>query len=300
MTERIGFIGLGDIGAPIAQRIEQAGHPLRVYNRSAAKAQPFAERGVPVAASIAELVRECDIIFTCVSDTAAVENVVFGPGGIAESGRAGMLFVDVSTIHPVTTREMAARLKRDHGIGWVDAPVSGGSSGARAGTLAVFAGGDAQDVERARPVLMSFAGRVTHMGGPGSGMAGKICNQMLSFSTAAAIAETLNLAARFGMDPGLLPDAIAGGFADSNVMRHYGRAMIEGTYRGSTKTGVKDMDIAVDLARLTGSPIPMTGLVSSMFRLALAQGCTDGGLGTPMRLYAQGPLVPQKTDKDRQ
>lgn len=292
MTDRIGFIGLGDIGAPMAQRIAQAGHPLRVYNRSAAKAQPFAERGVPVAASIAELVRECDIIFTCVSDTAAVENVVFGAGGIAESGRAGMLFVDVSTIHPVTTREMSARLKRDHLIGWVDAPVSGGSSGARAGTLAVFAGGETDDVERARPVLMSFAGRVTHMGGSGSGMAGKICNQMLSFATAAVIAETLNLAARFGMDPTLLPEAIAGGFADSNVMRHYGRAMIEGTYCGSTRTGVKDMDIAVDLARLTGSPIPMTGLVSSMFRLALAQGCTDGGLGTPMRLYSQGPLVP--------
>ena len=297
MTERIGFIGVGDIGAPIAQRIEQAGHPLRIYNRSAARAQPFAERGVPVAASIAELVRDCDIVFTCVSDTAAVLDVVFGAGGIAESGRPGMLFVDVSTIHPVTTRESAARLKRDHGVGWVDAPVSGGPSGARAGTLAVLAGGDVEDVERARPVLMSFAGRVTHMGGPGSGMAGKTCNQMLSFATAAVIAETLNMANRFGMDPRLLPEAIAGGFADSNVMRHYGRLMIEGTYRGSTKTGVKDMDIAVDLARLTGSPIPMTSLVSSMFRLALAQGCTDGGLGTPMRLYSQGPLAPH-TDKD--
>lgn len=295
MSERIGFIGVGDIGAPIAQRIEQAGHPLRVYNRSAARAQPFAGRGVPVAASIADLVRECDIVFTCVSDTAAVEDVVFGPGGVAQSGRPDMLFVDVSTIHPVAAREMAARLRRDHGIGWVDAPVSGGPAGARAGTLAVFAGGEPQDVERARPVLMSFAGRVTHMGAPGSGMAGKACNQMLSFATATVIAETLNLAARFGIDPALLPEAIAGGFADSNVMRHYGRAMIEGSYRGNTRTAVKDMDIAVDLARVTGSPIPMTGLVASIFRLALAQGCTDGGLGSPMRLYSQGPLVPHAT-----
>jgi len=211
------------------------------------------------------------------------------------------LYVDVSTIHPVTTREMATRLKRERGIGWVDAPVSGGPSGATAGTLAVFAGGAAEDVERARPVLMSFAGRVTHMGGSGSGMAGKVCNQMLSFATATVIAETLNMAARFGMDPALLPEAIAGGFADSNVMRHYGRAMIEGTYCGNTRTGVKDMDIAVDLARLTGSPIPMTGLVSSMFRLALAQGCTDGGLGAPMHLYSQGrPLaVRPQTSEDK-
>jgi 3-hydroxyisobutyrate dehydrogenase len=300
MTERIGFIGVGDIGAPIAQRIEQAGYPLRVYNRSAAKTYPFAERGVPIAGSIAELAGECDIVFACVSDTAAVENVVFGAGGLAQSGRPGMLFVDVSTIHPVTTREMSARLKRDHGIGWVDAPVSGGPSGARAGTLAVFAGGDAEDLERARPVLMSFAGRVTHMGASGSGMAGKACNQMLSFATATVIAETLNLAARFGMNPALLPEAIAGGFADSNVMRHFGRAMIESTYRGNTKTAVKDMDIAVDLARLTGSPIPMTGLVASIFRIALAQGCTDGGLGSPMRLYSLGPLVPHAaTGKDK-
>ena len=294
MSGRIGFIGLGDIGAPMAQRIEQAGHPLHVYNRSQARTLSFAGRGVPVAATIADLARECDIVFTCVSDTAAVEHVVFGEGGLAQTGRPGMLLVDVSTIHPVATREMSVRLKRESGIGWVDAPVSGGPSGARAGTLAVMAGGEKDDVERARPILMSFAGRVTHMGASGCGMAGKIFNQMLSFATATVMAETFNMAARFGMDPALIPEAVAGGFADSNVMRHYGRAMVEGSYRGNTKTAVKDMDIAVDLARATGSPIPMTGLVSSFFRMALAQGCASGGLCAPMYLYAQGPLVPYR------
>ena len=202
-----------------------------------------------------------------------------------------MLLVDLSTIHPVTTREMAQRLARDHGVAWVDAPVSGGPVGARAGTLAVMAGGAPQDVERARPLLMGFAGRVTHLGPVGCGMAGKACNQMLSFGTGAVIAETLNLAARFGIDPHLIPEAVAGGFADSNVLRHYGSKMADGTYTGNGLTGLKDIDIAMDLGRLTGSALPVTGLVASFFRMVVAQGHTTGGLATPMRLYAQGPLA---------
>lgn len=105
-----------------------------------------------------------------------------------------------------------------------------------------------------------------------------------------------HLAASFGIDPALIPEAVSGGFADSNVMRHYGRAMVDGSYRGNTVTAVKDIGIAVDLANATGSPIPLTGLVASMFRLALAQGCTDGGLGSPMRFYAQGPLRARSTN----
>ena len=285
---QVGFIGLGAIGAPMALRIRGAGHALSVYNRGSVRAAPFAAAGVPVLASAAELARRCDVVCLCVSNDDAVEQVVFGPDGIAASGHEGLLLIDLSTIHPVHTREMAARLKREHGMDWVDAPVSGGPAGARAGTLAVLAGGRAEDVERARPVLQSFAGRITHMGPSGYGMAGKAFNQMLSFSTATVIAETLNLAAQFGMDPMLLTEAVAGGFADSNVMRHYGRALVEGTYHGSTRTAVKDMGIAVDIARLTGSPIPMTSLTASFFRLALAQGCTEGGLGAPMHLYSQG------------
>jgi 3-hydroxyisobutyrate dehydrogenase len=297
----VGFIGLGAIGAPMALRIHEAGHALRVYNRGSVRAQPFAALGVPVAASAAQLAAQCDVVCLCVSDGEAVEQVVFAPDGIAAGGREGLLVVDLSTIHPVHTREMATRLKRRHGMHWVDAPVSGGPAGARAGTLAVLAGGGAEAVERARPVLESFAGRITHMGATGNGMAAKAFNQMLSFNTAAVIAETLNLAAQFGVDPLLMTEAVGGGFADSNVMRSYGRAMVQGTYKGSTKTAVKDIDIAVDLARITGSAIPLTDLTASFFRMALAQGCLDGGLGTPMRLYSKGPLVARpQTDPGEQ
>ncbi len=288
--DRIGFVGLGDIGAPMAMRVLDAGHPLTVYNRTSEKTRPFAEKGARVAASLAELAQACDVILLCVSNGEAVEQVVFGAGGLAESGRAGLVVVDLSTIHPVHAQQMAARLAAERGMAWVDAPVSGGPAGARAGTLAVMAGGEAATVERVRPVLLAFGGRVTHMGPVGCGMATKACNQMLNFGTGAVVAETLNFAARFGIDPSLIPEAVAGGFADSNVLRHYGQQMVAGTYKGNTLTGMKDIDIILDLGRVTGSAMPVTGLVASFFRLQIAQGFVTGGLATPMRLYAQGPL----------
>ena len=289
---RVGFIGLGDIGAPMAMRIHDAGHALTVYNRSSGRAAPFAERGVKVAASVAELVAQSDVILLCVSHGQAVEEVIFGADGVAAHGRSDQIVVDLSTIHPVHTQQMAARLQAERGMAWVDAPVSGGPAGARAGTLAVMAGGEAALVERVRPVLLAFGGRVTHMGPVGCGMATKACNQMLNFGTGAVVAETLNFAARFGIDPSLIPEAVAGGFADSNVLRHYGQQMVAGTYKGNTLTGMKDIDIALDLGRVTGSAMPVTGLVASFFRMQIAQGFVTGGLATPMRLYAQGPLKP--------
>lgn len=289
-TERIGFIGLGDIGAPMALRILDAGHPLRVFNRTAARAAPFVERGVAVEPTPAALARSCDLIFLCVTHAAAVEEVVFGPSGLASAGRPDHLVVDLSTIEPTASRALAARWEAGCGAGWIDAPVSGGPAGARAGTLAVMAGGDAARIDRARPVLMSFAGRVTRMGPLGCGVATKACNQMLNFGTAAVIAETLNFAARFGIDPTLLPEAVAGGFADSQVLRHFGKDMANGTYRGDSVMAMKDIEIVLELGRATGSAMPITGLVASMYRLLLAQGFTNGGLGAPMRLYADGPL----------
>jgi 3-hydroxyisobutyrate dehydrogenase len=297
-AQRIGFIGLGDIGAPMALRILQAGHPLRVYNRTAARAEPFTSRGVPGAASGAALARESDIVFLCVSDTAAVEQVVFGENGVAQGAHPRLLVVDLSTSHPVRTQEMAQRLLDERGVAWVDAPVSGGAVGARAGTLAVMAGGAKADLERVRPVLMSFAGRVTHMGPVGCGMAAKACNQMLNYGTGALIAETLDFAARFGIDPALIPEAVAGGFADSNVMRHYGQSMVAGTYRGNGLTALKDLDIIMDMGRTTRSAMPLTSLVASFFRMVVTQqGFTTGGLATPMRLYARGPLTTPPNEK---
>jgi 3-hydroxyisobutyrate dehydrogenase len=294
--ERIGFVGLGEIGQPMAMRVIEAGYPTRVWNRNAARTAPFGDRGIEIAASPAALARGCDVVLVCVTDGAAVEQVVFGRDGVAAGGRPGQLLIDLSTIHPHEVRAMAERLRGQVGMAWVDAPVSGGPAGARAGTLAAMVGGAAADVERARPVLTSFAGKVTHMGPVGCGTATKACNQMIGFCTAAVIAETLSFAARFGLDPALLPDALAGGFADSSVLRHLGPALVDGTYTGDGAMGVKDINIALDLGRRTGSPMPLTGLVASMFQLVVSQGFTTGGLGTPMRLYAQGPLTRTATE----
>lgn len=303
-TERIGFIGLGEIGEPMAMRIFDAGYPMNVYNRTAARAAPFAARGVDVVSSPADVARGCDLIFLCVTDADAIEQLVFGPEGVAAGARPGQLLVDLSTTHPYATRDLAARLKKHAGVQWVDAPVSGGPGGARAGTLAVMVGGEAADIERARPVLMSFAGKMTYMGPVGCGVATKACNQMLSFCTASVLAETLNLAANFGIDPALIPEAVAGGFADSNVIRHLARPLIDATYAGDGVMGLKDVNIALELGRQTGSPLPMTSLMASMWQLVISQGFTRGGLGTTMRLYAQGPLVARQpadqNDKHRE
>ncbi len=290
---RVGYIGLGAIGLPIAERIADAGWPMRVWNRTATKMAPMQAKGATAAYSARDLAGQVDVLFLCLTDDKAVEQVVFGEAGIAQAANAKLTVVDLSTIHPMTTKALASRLTLAGGGRWVDLPVSGGPSGARAGTLATFAGGRADDVERIRPVAMSFAGQLTHMGEQGSGQATKACNQMISFATASVLAEVLNMAARFGLEVERLPQALAGGFADSAVLRHYGPRMIAGEYSGSTTTALKDIDIAVDLGRQTGAPLPITSLLSSFYRLVVARGYTDDGLSGVMRMYSEQPLRPR-------
>lgn len=289
-ADRWGWIGTGAIGAPMAQRVLQAGHVLALWNRTAARADTLVAQGAVRAESPATLAAACDVIALCVTDAAALQAVVFGAQGVAAGARPGLVLVDHSTVHPQVARELAARLAAQ-GVAWVDAPVSGGPAGARDGRLAVFAGGDAAALRRAEPLLRCYAARITHLGGPGSGQAAKACNQMLSFGTAAMLAEALNLARRLGLDVSRLPEALQGGFADSAVLRHYAPAMLSGRYQGSTLNAVKDMDIALDLGRESGTPLPMAGVLASLYRLLVQQGHTDLGMAGVMRLYADGPLA---------
>lgn len=282
----VGFIGLGAIGEPMARQVLRHAHPLVVHNRTAAKMQALVADGARGAASVLELARQADIVLTCVTDGAAMESVVFGPDGLLAARRAGQVVVDLSTIHPLATREMAARLEAAAGIRWVDAPVSGGPVGARAGTLAVMAGGRAEDVERVRPVLAAFASQVTHMGPVGCGQATKACNQMINVANAAAISEAMNLASRFGIDPALLPVALAGGFADSGLLRHYGPKLAAGTFAGDTSITLKDLDIVLDLGRRTDSAMPVIGLIASFYRLLVARGHGQDGIAGIARMYA--------------
>ncbi|MDX5360020.1 MAG: NAD(P)-dependent oxidoreductase [Alphaproteobacteria bacterium] len=283
-----GFIGLGAIGWPMAGRLLEAGVSLGVWGRSAARLQPAREAGAALADDAAALARDCGTVFLCVTDTDAVEEVVFGPSGIAEGvGRAGAgrVLVDLSTVDPGRTRAMAARLKERTGMGWVDAPVSGGPAGARAGTLAVMAGGEAADVEKVRPLLAAFAGHVTHMGPAGCGQATKACNQMISASTLAGVAEALTLARAFGLDVEKLPHALKGGWADSPLLQAYMPRMASGDLFGHTRTILKDLGIARALAAERGLKLPVLDHLLATYARVLEMGHGESGIGGLIHAY---------------
>jgi 3-hydroxyisobutyrate dehydrogenase len=261
------------MGFPMTRRLLNAGYQVAVWNRSAGKAAALVEAGAQPAANPREMAMTATIIFMCVTDAAAVEKVVFGPDGLAASPGDGKLVVDFSSIHPDKARAIAARLKAANGMGWVDAPVSGGTKGAEEGTLAVMAGGDAADIERVRPYVLAMARRLTHMGPTGAGQTTKLCNQVIVGCAMAVLAEATRLATNAGIDAGRLPEALAGGFADSIPLQLFVPRMVRGIHSpplGHIATMLKDLDTAADVARNTSSPVPMATLAGQLFRLAKA------------------------------
>ena len=206
-AEKLGYLGLGMMGFPMARRLVDAGYDVAIWNRSAGKAALLVEAGAKLKAHPGDVAAAASILFMCVTDAVAVEEVVFGHDGLAAVPGAGKLVVDFSSIHPDAARDIAARLKAANGMGWVDAPVSGGTKGAEEGTLAVMAGGDAADVERVRPYVLAMARRLTHMGPTGAGQTTKLCNQVIVGCAMAVLAEATRLAVNAGIDAGRLPEA---------------------------------------------------------------------------------------------
>lgn len=278
MSTAVGFAGLGEMGAPIAGHVLRAGWALHVHNRTPSRTQPLCAQGAIACDTPRDLAARSDVVLLCLFDADATEAVLFGEHGLLSGARPGQLVVDLSTSPPHRARDAARRLQT-HGIGWVDAPFSGGPPGAQAGTLAVMAGGEAADFERARPILASFASHVTHVGPAGCGQVAKACNQMINFGNAALIAEAMHLAARQGLDPRILPSALAGGFSDSTLLRHLGPKMATGTVSGNTLMTMKDMDIALELGQLSATSLPVTELIGSLFRSLIANGRTRDGIG---------------------
>jgi len=287
---RIGFIGLGLMGVPMSGRLLEAGFPLWVWNRNPAKCDPLARRGAQVAGSLAELVAQVDILFTCVSDTDAIKAVVLGEGGIAEHGRRGQVLIDCSSIDPQTTRELAAHLKRECEMEWIDAPVSGGVAGAEQGSLAIMAGGDAEVLEQVMPVLAPLSQRVTHMGPVGAGQVTKICNQMLVSCNVLVMAEVMALAERAGVDATRIPQALKGGFADSIPLQLTGPRMTTRDFdviKWHVKTLLKDLDMANALAKEMGSAVPMAGLGAELMRQHGGRGYLEQDPCTLIDLYSR-------------
>jgi len=289
-TQKIGFIGMGLMGTPMSRRLLQAGWPLMVWNRSPEKTAEAAHLGAGVAGDIATLVHYADVLMICVTDTAAVEAVVFGPGGIARHARAGQILVDFSSIDPAATRAMAARLAAECGVSWVDAPVSGGVAGAEQGMLAVMAGGDEAIIDQLRPLLGVLSQRVTRMGPAGSGQVTKICNQMLVSCNVLVMAEVLALAEKAGVDAAQIPAALKGGFADSIPLQLTGPRMAERDFepvKWHVKTLLKDLDMANELARTMQSAIPLAGLGAELMRLHAGSGHADKDPSTLITMYTE-------------
>jgi 3-hydroxyisobutyrate dehydrogenase len=272
-AEKLGYLGLGMMGFPMARRLINAGHDVTVWNRSSGKAAALVEAGAKLATQPRDVVATTGIIFMCLTDAAAVEEVVFGPDGLAVANGQGKLVVDFSSIHPDAARAVAVRLKTANGMGWIDAPVSGGTMGAEEGTLAVMAGGDAADIERVRPYVLAMARRLTHMGPVGAGQTTKLCNQVIVGCAMAVLAEATRLAVNAGIDAKRLPEALAGGFADSIPLQLFLPRMVQGIHSpplGHIATMLKDLDTVIDVARGTSSPVPMSALAAQLFRLAKA------------------------------
>ena len=272
-AEKLGYLGLGMMGFPMTRRLLNAGYDVTVWNRSSGKAAALVEAGAKHAAKPQEVASAASIIFMCLTDAAAVDEVVFGPDGLATVAGAGKLVIDFSSIHPDAARSIAARLKLTNGMGWIDAPVSGGTKGAEEGTLAVMAGGEAADIERVRPYVLAMARRLTHMGPTGAGQTSKLCNQVIVGCAMAVLAEATRLAVNAGIDAKRLPEALAGGFADSIPLQLFVPRMAQGIHSpplGHIATMLKDLDTVVEVARDTSSPVPMSALAAQLFRLAKA------------------------------
>lgn len=281
----IGFCGPGLMGAPMIRHLLSAGHAVQVWNRTRAKAQALVADGATVASKPAELASRAEAVFLCVLDAAAVEEVVFGPDGVvagvarAKGESPVRWIVDHGSIPPSTTRVFAQRAAKA-GIGWIDAPVSGGVAGAIAGTLAVMAGGESADVAALTPVIGAYAARVTHMGAAGAGQTTKLCNQAIVTSTVAAIAEAVSLAQRSGIDAARLSEALAGGWADSVLLQTFVPRMTQAGQPsiGALSTFQKDVDTIAHAAYETGTPMPVSGAVQQLLRLGAAMGLADTDL----------------------
>ncbi len=274
-TPTLGYIGTGLMGAPMATRLIEAGHTVTVWNRTPAKAQPLVERGAALGDSPADVAAKSDIVFMCLTDTKAVLEAVFGENGVVHGARKGAILVDFSSIQPEATRDMAARLKAEAGMDWIDAPVSGGVPGAEAGTLAIMAGGNEDSFARVKPVVLQMASRFTLMGPVGAGQTTKLFNQVIVGCTMAVLAEAARLATNAGVDAARLPEALAGGFADSKPLQIFLPRMVNAQHEpplGHVYTMLKDLDSVCDLARSCTSPVPFTAMAAEQFRLLTVRG----------------------------
>ncbi|MDO5624905.1 MAG: NAD(P)-dependent oxidoreductase [Pseudomonadota bacterium] len=270
----IALLGTGRMGLPMARRLCQAGHAVHVWNRSPDKAAPLAHDGAQLHPSAASACGAADIAISMLENGPAVADVLFAQGAAAAM-RAGTLFIDMASIQPAEARAHAARLHA-LGVAALDAPVSGGTVGAEAGTLAIMVGGAADDLARALPVFQAL-GRATHVGPAGAGQLAKLANQMIVGITIGAVAEALLLCEKGGAHPARVREAISGGFAQSRILELHGQRMIERDFapRARMSVQLKDMRNALQTAADTGFDAPITRALAALYAAAIEHGDAD-------------------------
>ncbi|MBB1486830.1 NAD(P)-dependent oxidoreductase [Oceanospirillum sediminis] len=281
---KLAFIGIGLMGLPLCEHLLGSGDRLTVWNRSSDKCLPLVEKGAVQAESLDDIARQSDVIFLCLTDSLAVRDVY---RQISSSLRGNQIIVDFSSIDPLVTRSLHDDAL-SKGVDWVDCPVSGGVPGAKAGTLAVMAGGSEDALNQVRPLLSLFSSKVTRMGESGAGQYTKICNQMIVSSNALVIAEVVALAERAGVDSSKLAEAFSGGFADSKPLQILAPEMSQRCFepvKWHVRTLLKDLDMAVTHTKEMGSAAPMTGLAAQLMRQHAANGYTDKDPSTLINLY---------------
>jgi 2-hydroxy-3-oxopropionate reductase len=261
-NQRLGFVGAGIMGRPMAMNLIRAGYQLQVFSRQPQAATPLIAEGATLAASPALAAQAADIIITMVSDTPDIEEVVLGNQGILNGAMAGSVVVDMSTISPSATRRIAATLQ-SRGIEMLDAPVSGGEQGAICGSLSIMVGGKHAVFEQVLPVLSCLGDSITHIGDHGAGQVAKACNQLLVAQTIAAVAEVLHLARASKVAPDKVREALLGGFAYSKILEVHGKRMLDRHFAPGfkAKLHLKDMHIALDAATELGIRLPGAELV---------------------------------------
>ncbi len=273
MSISVGYIGLGLMGKSIAKNILQAGFPLVAHNRSRAAVDELVGLGAKAASSPAEVAAQVDILFTNLPDSPDVEQVALGEQGVIAGARAGMIFIDNSTIKPATARKIAAALA-EKGVLALDAPVSGGDIGARQGTLAIMVGGPAEALERALPVLQATGKTITHVGESGAGQIAKACNQIMVAAQMVAMGELLIFARKAGADPQKVVEAIRGGAAQCWTLDVKPPRLFAGNRSPGFKAYMqaKDLGIVQDTAREYGVPLPSCALDAQLFNAMLQMG----------------------------
>ena len=277
MDKKIGFIGLGIMGMPMARNLMKAGFAVTVYNRTASKTDKLVAEGAKKAGSPKEAAEGNSVIITIVSDTPDVGSVILGESGVIEGVETDAVVIDMSTISPQATQKIAERIK-EKGAHMLDAPVSGGEQGAIDGTLSIMVGGSQAAFDRALPVFEKMGKNIIRIGEAGSGQVTKACNQIVVGMTIQAMAEALNLAKKAGVDVAKVRNALLGGLAQSRILDVYGQRFLDRNFKPGFKINLhrKDMNIALQTGKEHSVPLPGAALVATLMDALIAQ--DHGGL----------------------